>query len=705
MTLAETDAATMAGAPLPLSPNVLQDWTFCDSLRRNLLEQPEALVFEFAHTGGEDEALTHGELARWVGRYAAAVDTLKIAGRCPPEIVLVLPQGRCLVAALMACLVTGTVAVPTFPPRNAVQADRLRLILRELENPVVLAPQSSLDDELAVLRLDPELSARWLPIEEFDRAPSGSLDRYQPNPDALAVIQFTSGSTGRPKGVMLTQRNLVENSTLIEQAFGHVRAGSRSVIWLPPYHDMGLVGGVLQPIHVGFPSLLMPTSVLVRSPLRWLEAIGRFGEECPGGVSSGGPNFAYQLCLTHVRERDLAKLDLRSWRIAFCGAEPISARTLVEFAARFARSGFRPDALFPCYGMAETTLMVSGRALGGPMRIRHLDARSLVRGNVRSAEAGANGAQAIVGCGVVHSSLQVEIVEPTLQFIRRDGELGEIWVRGPSLAEGYWHNEVATRRVFDQRLGDRDGWFRTGDLGFLDAGELYITGRIKEVLIVRGANYFPQDLEFEATQACPEFVNCRAVAFQLDRDDYQSVALALEVPRGEINYADIVQRINQRWSDLFGIRVDTVLFVPRKSIRLTSSGKLQRLAIREAFADGTLSIYHRHDVLQWAPPEPCRSVAETAMSFESAESICDWLLRRIAQITRSSPECLDPDESFAALAMDSVAAIDVLDELERRGLGLAPDAFYRHHSPKLLAQEIWRLAKVAQVVAGLPQRI
>lgn len=664
--------------------------TFADALRRNAAEQGADLVYQFWQTeDDQDERLSHAQLAAWVGRYAQALRQLPGARDGSLKLVLALPQGRQFAVAFLACLVAGIVVVPTFPPRSPLQAERLRLVLRELAGAQLLCRRASMDEELAELRADPELAGTgWLCVEELDQAPPGSLAGLDPDPDALAMLQYTSGSTGRPKGVMLTQRNLVENSQLIQDCFGHRKGQSRSVIWLPPYHDMGLVGGVLQPVHAGFASLLMPTSVLVRSPARWLQAVSEFSQGCSGGVSSGGPNFAFQLCVDKVRDRELQGLDLSGWRVAFCGAEPIHARSMDEFARRFESVGFKAEALFPCYGMAETTLMVSGKPLGQRLGRRHLDARALARQQWLQQDALLPNTQTVVSCGRPHPSLELRIVEPGLRLPRGEREIGEVWVRGSSVTQGYWQDPARSAECFDQRLDGQGGWLRTGDLGCLDQGELFITGRSKELLIVRGANYFPQDLEHEALQACPELINCRSVAFQHGRLGEELVALALEVPRSAIDMTELQARINARLSEKYGINVDTLLFIPRKTVRTTSSGKLQRVALKNDFLSGSLPLYARLDK---EPRTPELAAEAITLSLDSVGSIQAWLMQRIALTLRCEAVQLRAEDSFASLALDSIAALELLADLDSsHGLQLEPDALYRHNSPALLAQEVWR---------------
>ncbi len=477
--------------------------TLLDVLRRNAAHMPDEQVYQFiGNDGEEEEALSHAALAALVSRYARAIVQLTPhAATGPARVVLVLPQGRHFVAAFFGCIAAQAIAVPTFPPKNPRQAERLKLVLMDLKDCLVLADRESLHTDLAQLRRDPDLArVQWAAVEDAAQESASSLADFRAEPDAIAMLQYTSGSTGQPRGVMVSNRNLLENSELIKQCFAHQRPNRRSVIWLPPYHDMGLIGGVIQPVHAGYPALLMPTSLFVRHPDRWLKAIDSFR-----GTSSGGPNFAFQMCVNHVRERDLRRLDLSSWDIAFCGAEPIHHRTLRDFCKRFSVAGFRPSALYPCYGMAETTLMVSGKHPLEDFRTLTANSRALTQGVVAEQPAGAPGSHTLVSCGEVHPSLDVRIVEPSLHTERAAREIGEIWVSGPSVTQGYWGQGEKTRQTFGQQLPGRNGhYLRTGDLGFFDGDQLYVTGRIKEVLIVRGANHYPQDLEQECLLACPE---------------------------------------------------------------------------------------------------------------------------------------------------------------------------------------------------------
>jgi acyl-CoA synthetase (AMP-forming)/AMP-acid ligase II/acyl carrier protein len=676
----------------PVRPRSRPVETFLDSMRRNLANAPDALAYRFLSADGTDEeSMTNTGLADLVSRYARALRNMKNPAREEAlKVVILLPQGRDFVASFYGCIAAQAIAVPTFPPKNPSQAQRLKLVLLDLKECVVLADREAMHTDLADLRRDPALDrVTWEIAEDLAAEHAAPLDDFTAHPDAIAMLQYTSGSTGHPRGVMVSNRNMVENSEAIKQSFGHHRPNRRSVIWLPPYHDMGLVGGVLQPVHAAFPALLMPTSLFVRSPFRWLRAIDEFR-----GTSSGGPNFAFQMCVNNVRDRELARLDLSSWDVAFCGAEPINHDTMVAFSKRFAAAGFRPSALYPCYGMAETTLMVSGKHHLEDLRSLRVDAQALAAGLVNVTPQDAEGSRSLVSCGVVHPSMDLRVVDPVLGIERADREIGELWISGSSVTQGYWGQVDKTLQTYDQRLPGREGrYLRTGDLGFVDGGELFVTGRIKEVLIIRGANHYPQDIEHESAMACPEFVNCRAAAFSVPGTAHERVVLGLEVPRTAIDHEAVVKRINTRLAEKYGIRADIVLFIPRKTIKTTTSGKLQRLQLRTEYLAGALPTYHVWEDAATAVAAPARR----AFSAASVDDVLHWVIDRIAALTRLEPSRIHRDDRFSDLAMDSVASLEIISELDQQhGVGIAPDALYKFNTPELLAGEIFNIVRAAQ---------
>ncbi len=447
--------------------------------------QPGQVAYEFLRTGGEIEAITYGRLASAARRLAG-----QLREDSGPVLIL-LPPGLGFITAVWGCLLSGRPAVPTYPPgaggRDRLAA-RLRSVLADARPTEVIADPFSEellrtfapDHSLPTLIAEQDSAAEELPAEEAARI-------TVPAAGDVAIVQYTSGSTGRPKGVVLTHANLIANIRAIADVM-ELGPWSRSASWLPPYHDMGLIGCILTPVHVGFPVRLMSPLDFLKSPLTWLRQISEVR-----ATATGGPNFAYDLCVRRARDNDLRDLDLSSWRVAFNGAEPVRRETLQKFARRFAGNGFRPSAFLPCYGLAEATLIVSGS---------HWDPAA-----DRSSP---DGRRLHVSCGPVISGSRIAIVAGGKHL--PDGEEGEIWVNGPCVTTGYWHGGGQ-----DGPFGELDGtrFLRTGDLGYLHDGELFVTGRAADVLVHRGVNYHAQDIEDAAVLDNPD-VRPVAAAFMVD---------------------------------------------------------------------------------------------------------------------------------------------------------------------------------------------
>ncbi len=539
--------------------------SFATVLAARAAEQPHATAFVFREGDGE-AALTYGELHRRALGVAALVGHGE-------RVVVLYPPGLDYVAALFGCLLAGAVAVPAYPPVRGADAARLRAVVADAEPHVLLtAPGFGAQacDGLAT-------AARLVECDPATAAPSGA-DVTGPQPGDLALLQYTSGSTAEPRGVLLTHANLLANSAVIRRAFGHTRA-SRGVIWLPPYHDMGLIGGVLQPVFAGFPCVLMSPLAFIRRPLGWLRAISDHG-----ATTSGGPDFAYALCARRARPQDLAGLDLSSWEVAFIGAEPVRADTLAAFTAAFASCGLRPEALYPCYGLAEATLMVTGSERAVPPLVR-------TRGGPRP----------LVGCGRPDADHRLLIVDPDTRVPLPDGEVGEIWLSGSSVATGYRRGGEDTFGAVPARGGGR--YLRTGDLGFLEAGELFVTGRIRELIVIAGRNHHPLDIELACEAASPVLRPGCGAALAIERDGAERVAVVFEVSGGDD--AETIIAIRRAVATASGAQAGAVALLARGSIPRTSSGKVQRGRCRRllsAAAEGVLA-YWELPSSQRPPPE------------------------------------------------------------------------------------------------------
>jgi acyl-CoA synthetase (AMP-forming)/AMP-acid ligase II len=540
--------------------------TFVELLRGRSRDDSAQRAFSFSSDGGRDaHSITYAQLDERARAVAALLQTCGLAGE---RALLVYPPGLDFVAALFGCLYAGWIAVPAYPPAARTRS-RLLSVERDARPAVLLTsdawrarhasePELEHLDQLATDTLPTNLANEW-------HAPDIELDD-------LAILQYTSGSTGAPRGVMLSHANLVHNTRQIERRF-EIDSASRGVIWLPPVHDMGLIGGILQGVLSGFPISLMSALAFVRRPARWLEAITR-----ERATISGGPNFAYDLCVDKITPGERATLDLSSWQVAFNGAEPVRKATLDRFAEAFALCGFRPTALYPCYGLAEATLMVAGgeRAAAPTMR-------TLADGT------------SVVSCGAVVDDQQLAIVDPATRIVCPDGQRGEIWVSGPSVARGYWQQPDLTYETFEARLSNGGGPFlRTGDLGFVHAGELYVTGRLKTLLIVGGRNLHAEDVEHTVASSHSAGWPGGVAAVSIEQAGRERLVVLQEVEPRRTELAEVVRAIRLRVAQQHQVPVSAVVLMRPGHIPRTSSGKVRRHACRDAFLSGNLDA-----LLEW----------------------------------------------------------------------------------------------------------
>ncbi len=409
------------------------------------------------------------------------------------------------------------------------------------------------------------------------------------NPESLAFLQYTSGSTGVPKGVMVSHGNILHNSEYIKQAF-ELNSDSVSVSWLPNFHDMGLIDGILQPLYSGFLGVLMPPQFFLQRPLRWLKAITHYR-----ATHSGGPNFAYDLCVRKVTNEQKESLDLSSWISAYNGAEPVRFETLKGFAGAFSSCGFQEKYFYPCYGLAESTLMVSGGKVSNQPIYYTVEAASLEHNQIVQANSSEGKTKTIVGCGNSWLDTQIVIVNPDSRELCLQGQVGEIWIHSASITQGYWNNQEATKETFQANLaGFDDRYFlRTGDLGFLRNGELFVTGRIKEMIIIRGRNYYPQDIELTVQKIHPALPVNSGAAFAIEVEAQEHLIIVQEVERtyrNKLDFEKIIADIRQTLMEQYELSVYGVVLIKPSSLPKTSSGKIRRNLCRKQFLSEELEV-------------------------------------------------------------------------------------------------------------------
>ncbi|MDD3470169.1 MAG: aminotransferase class I/II-fold pyridoxal phosphate-dependent enzyme [Thermoguttaceae bacterium] len=556
---------------------------------------PENVAFRYLLDGEDNAAdLTYLKLELRARAIGAWLQSHKMGGQ---RILLLYPAGLDFIAAFFGCLFAGAVAVPAYPPRKNRSMNRIQAIVNDADARVALTTQTVLDRVEGIIDMTPNLrNLIWTATDTFDFESLANDWKYpEVHPETLAFLQYTSGSTGTPKGVMLSHANLLHNCALIAWGYEHTHTCC-GISWLPSYHDMGLIGCIFQPLYIGCKNVMMSPMSFLQKPYRWLNAITKYR-----GTTSGGPNFAYDVCVRKVTEEQKKTLDLSSWQVAFSGAEPVRAETLYRFYEAFKDCGFRKESFYPCFGLAEATLMVTGGLMREPPVVRWFNADSLSQNRAVLGTPEDHGTRPLVGNGKVLPDQVLAIAHTETGASLPPLSIGEIWSKGPSMAQGYWKNDEATQRTFRAYLSDtQEGPFmRTGDLGFLDEnGELFVTGRLKDLIILRGVNIYPQDIELSVERAHPSLLPNAGAAFTVEVDGRERLVVVQEVERNRTGYQEAIDAVRRVVSSEYELPLDRLILIQKGTIPKTSSGKIQRHACRRGFLDGTLE-----ELARWESPE------------------------------------------------------------------------------------------------------
>jgi acyl-CoA synthetase (AMP-forming)/AMP-acid ligase II len=625
--------------------------TIVDFVHERAECEPDRIAYVFL-TDGErkEEVLTYGALEARARRIASALAAGGASGR---PVLLLFDPGLDFSTALFGCFLCGAIAVPMYPPDPRDLASGIARVGR-----VVADSGAGLAIGTEMIRARFELGARtsaervmldWCIVDDALRMPEGDWRSVRPTGSDVAFLQYTSGSTGMPKGVMVTHDNIVAHGERVIATLG-LDASTVVVSWLPVYHDMGLIGSILLPMQAGFRAVQMSPLAFLERPARWLEAIAHYR-----GTLSPAPNFAYDLVVRKTTNAERRALDLSTWRAAMNGAEPVRAETCECFIDAFAPSGFRREAMVPCYGLAEATLMVSGGPLGaGPVALAG-DAR-LGAGD-GDAPADDRVRRRLASSGRVVDGLEVAIVHPDTHRRVPDGDVGEIWIAGPTVAAGYWRRAEESAEVFGARCDGRGPWLRSGDLGFVRDKMLYVTGRRKDLIVVRGRNVHPQDLEDTAAGAHPALRPGGAAAFTLDDGSSERVAIVQEIVATDATTcADASAAIRAAVARQHALVVHAVVMIPPRTLPKTSSGKVRRRECRAALEGGMLRVLSGWPI---APGISSESSSET-------ERLEAWLVRTIAELRGIATDRVRGTDALLSLGIDSADAAHVAAELEAR---------------------------------------
>ena len=532
--------------------------------------QNQDTAFVFINSSEAKVELTFGQFHTKAVAIATALQQYNLDGE---RALLLYRPGIDFIVAFFGCLYAKVIPVPVHPVRNQREISRLSGIIENAQVKFVLTTEDSIADFQKIYRDIPYINqAHWIATNSQPEAASHNWKIPNIQGSDLAFLQYTSGSTGQPKGVMVTHSNLIHNQQTIKEGFQH---SEETIVagWLPLYHDMGLIGNVLQPLYLGIKSVLFPPITFLQSPATWLKTISEYR-----ATTSGGPNFAYELCVNKIKDEEIKDIDLSSWQIAFNGAEPVKANIIESFIQRFKKYGLREEVFYPCYGMAETTLFISGGNPQDKPVFLSIDEQVLETHRIQVVDN--NTKKVLVGCGNVHGDHDVRIVNPETLTLCSPEEIGEIWISGGSVAAGYWNRVQQTQDTFQAYLTTGEGpYLRTGDFGFFVEGELFITGRLKDLIIIRGLNHYPDDIEATVENSDVAIRIGGSAAFAVDINGEDKLVVACEINKDFLNkfdHSQLLTTVRKNISDIHGLRLHDLVLIMPVTLPKTSSGKKRR---------------------------------------------------------------------------------------------------------------------------------
>ena len=661
--------------------------TIIERLKVLAKERPDDIVYRYI----EDEktepiSLTFSEVDQEARKIASSLLETCSAG---DRALMLYPAGLEFVTAFYGCLYAGLVAVPAYPPRKNQKLTRLKSIIADADAAVVMTSVKAAQVSKPLFDADETLNRlHWLESDSIDlpQTDNEKVERAMSavKPEGIAFLQYTSGSTGNPKGVMVSHANLMSNMEVIYTSCGYT-ADTIGVSWLPHFHDMGLMAGVVQPIYSGTEVTFMAPAYFLQKPIRWIEMIDKYK-----ATAIAGPNFAYELCVEKIADDDIQNLDMSSLIMALNGAEPVHAETMRKFSEKFAVSGFDPKAHFPSYGMAETTLLLTSGEVDEEAKVLTIDSYDIQEGVITVKEETDTSTQEMVSSGHTWTDHEVIIVGQEDLATLSDDKVGEVWARGSSITQGYWKNPEKTEEDFNAFTSDtkKGPYLRTGDLGFLHEGELYICGRAKDLLIIRGRNYYPQDIELTVGNAHEAINLGNAAAFSLDIDDREQLVIVQEVERTHMRKFDeeaVFDAMIMSIASECELQAYDILLVRPGQVLKTSSGKIQRQANKQAYLDDAFKVLGR------LRKEAKDTEADTAVVEVEVvgDEISVWLKNEISEITQTSKERITESKNFMAFGLDSLASVELQERISEKFLiDISLVAFYDYPSIQELVPHI-----------------